>query len=109
MTAGSKYFIDHPPCLKPPSVSSLAPPGACTTPSRLMNSVISVFMDSRDVRGGSFSRQRLLDQHTRRYRAHHRLVALHVRGEFQAVDHLPGGMEARLLGTAIRIHEGPPQ
>jgi hypothetical protein len=29
-------------------VSSLAPPGACTTPSRLMNSVMSVFMGSPD-------------------------------------------------------------
>ena len=28
----------QPPCLKPPLVSSSAAPGACTTPSRLMNS-----------------------------------------------------------------------
>src|SRR3954470_22691550 len=102
MTAGSKYFIDQPPCLKPPSVSSLAPPGACTTPSRLMNSVISVFMIPLigEERNGSFSSQRLLDQRlelqtvlhqqTHRYCGHHRLVTLHVRGEFQAVDHLPG-------------------
>src|SRR3954470_3007919 len=38
ITSGSKYGPDQPPCAKPPSVSSSAPPGACTTPSRLMNS-----------------------------------------------------------------------
>ena len=37
MTSGSKYGIDQPPWAKPPSVSSSGPPGACTTPSRLMN------------------------------------------------------------------------
>src|SRR3954466_4133371 len=42
MTSGSKNGIDHPPCWKPPSVSSSRPPGACTTPSRLMNSLITI-------------------------------------------------------------------
>src|SRR5258705_6968664 len=44
ITSGSKYGIDHPPCSTPPSVSSSAPPGACTTPSRLMNSLITIRM-----------------------------------------------------------------
>src|SRR5688572_19229535 len=44
ITSGSKYGIDQPPCRKPPSVSSSAPPGACTTPSRLMNSLITIRM-----------------------------------------------------------------
>ena len=44
MTSGSKNGIDHPPCWKPPSVSSSAPPGACTTPSRLMNSLMTIRM-----------------------------------------------------------------
>src|SRR5688572_29898274 len=42
ITSGSKKGIDHPPCWKPPSVSSSLPPGACTTPSRLMNSLITI-------------------------------------------------------------------
>ena len=44
MISGSKYGIDHPPCWNPPSVSSSAPPGACTMPSRLMNSLITIRM-----------------------------------------------------------------
>src|SRR5256885_17224498 len=44
ITSGSKNGIDHPPWVKPPSVSSSGPPGACTTPSRLMNSLITIRM-----------------------------------------------------------------
>src|SRR6476661_1209756 len=40
----SKNGPDHPPCWNPPSVSSSAPPGACTMPSRLMNSLITIRM-----------------------------------------------------------------
>lgn len=29
----------HPPCTKPPSLSSSGAPGACATPSSVMNSV----------------------------------------------------------------------
>src|SRR3954465_8459120 len=47
MTSGSKNGIDQPPCWKPPSRSSSAPPGACTTPSRLMNSLITIRMPCR--------------------------------------------------------------
>ena len=42
MTSGSKYGIDQPPWRNPPLVSSSGPPGACTTPSRLMNSLITI-------------------------------------------------------------------
>src|SRR6478736_2693289 len=42
IVSGSKYGIDQPPCAKPPSVSSSGPPGACTTPSRLMNSLATI-------------------------------------------------------------------
>ena len=44
MTSGSKNRIDQPPWRNPPSVSSSGPPGACTTPSRLMNSLITIRM-----------------------------------------------------------------
>lgn len=44
MVSGSKDCIDHPPWANPPSVSSWGPPGACTTPSRLMNSLITMRM-----------------------------------------------------------------
>src|SRR5204862_6647703 len=44
MISGSKNGPDHPPCWNPPSVSSSAPPGACTMPSRLMNSLITIRM-----------------------------------------------------------------
>ncbi len=47
MTSGSKNGIDQPPCWNPPSVSSSRPPGACTTPSRLMNSLMTIRMGSR--------------------------------------------------------------
>src|SRR3954468_5464671 len=47
MTSGSKKGIDQPPCWNPPSRSSSAPPGACTTPSRLMNSLITIRMACR--------------------------------------------------------------
>src|SRR6266545_6117078 len=48
----------QPPCAKPPDVSSSVPPGACTTPSRLMNSFtitlrISVSFGSLDRSDGS--------------------------------------------------------
>ena len=43
-TSSSKYGCDQPPCAKPPSVSSCGPPGACTTPSKLMNSVMTMRM-----------------------------------------------------------------
>src|SRR5579872_3429376 len=39
MTSGSKNGIDQPPWRNPPLVSSSGPPGAWTTPSRLMNSL----------------------------------------------------------------------
>ena len=39
MTSGSKNGMDQPPWANPPSVSSSGPPGAWTTPSRLMNSL----------------------------------------------------------------------
>ena len=42
----SKNRCDQPPWAKPPSVSSSGPPGACTTPSRLMNSMITMRMAS---------------------------------------------------------------
>src|SRR4029077_2635773 len=51
MTSGSKYGIDHPPCAKPPSVSSSGPPGACTTPSRLMNSYTTTRIGRSSVSG----------------------------------------------------------
>ena len=41
-TSGSKNGCDQPPCAKPPSVSSSGPPGACTTPSTLMNSMTTI-------------------------------------------------------------------
>lgn len=41
-TSGSKKGCDQPPWAKPPSVSSSGPPGACTTPSKLMNSLITM-------------------------------------------------------------------
>src|SRR3954471_15439716 len=44
ITSGSKYGIDHPPWVNPPSVSSSAPPGAWTTPSRLMKSLTMMRM-----------------------------------------------------------------
>src|SRR5512133_1125963 len=36
--ASCQYGRVHPPCLKPPSVSSTSPPGAWITPSKVMNS-----------------------------------------------------------------------
>src|SRR4051794_8295060 len=50
MTSGSKYGIDQPPFVKPPSVSSSGPPGACITPSRLMNSLTMTFIARSFVR-----------------------------------------------------------
>src|SRR4051794_26044873 len=47
ITSGSKNGIDQPPCWNPPSRSSSAPPGACTTPSRLMNSLMTIRMPCR--------------------------------------------------------------
>src|ERR1700761_1453363 len=44
MVSGSKYGIDQPPWPNPPSVSSSGPPGACTTPSRLMKSLTTMRM-----------------------------------------------------------------
>src|SRR5689334_8329815 len=44
IVAGLKYGFDQPPCRNPPSVSSSGPPGACTPPSRLMNSLMMVRM-----------------------------------------------------------------
>src|SRR6266581_7616205 len=42
----------QPPCLKPPSVSSSGPPGACMTPSRVTNSLtMSWPMMSLRIRG----------------------------------------------------------
>jgi len=38
------YGIDQPPWLNPPVVSSAGPPGACTTPSRAMNSLTTIRM-----------------------------------------------------------------
>lgn len=43
-TSGSKNGCVQPPWANPPSVSSSGPPGACTTPSRLMNSQITMRM-----------------------------------------------------------------
>src|SRR5213596_3454023 len=37
--SSSSKGICQPPCLKPPSVSSSGPPGACMTPSRVTNSL----------------------------------------------------------------------
>src|SRR5438270_8031795 len=54
IVSGSKNGIDQPPCWKPPSVSSSRPPGAWTTPSRLMKSLITI----RIV--GSFSSRSLV-------------------------------------------------
>jgi len=42
ITSGSKNGCDQPPWAKPPSVSSSRPPGACTTPSKLMNSLTTM-------------------------------------------------------------------
>ena len=42
MVSGSKYGIDQPPWANPPSVSSPWPPGAWTTPSRLMKSLRTI-------------------------------------------------------------------
>src|SRR3954466_15042155 len=44
ITSGSKNLKDQPPWVNPPLVSSSAPPGACTTPSRLMNSLATTRM-----------------------------------------------------------------
>src|SRR5260221_9081753 len=44
ITSGSKNGCDQPPCANPPSGSSSTPPGACTTPSKLMNSMITMRM-----------------------------------------------------------------
>src|SRR5260221_2226860 len=40
----SEYGACHPPYAKPPLVSSCGPPGACMTPSRLMNSSAITFL-----------------------------------------------------------------
>src|SRR5215211_8911220 len=42
--SGSKNGADQPPCWNSPSVSSSGPPGACTTPSRLMKSLRMIRM-----------------------------------------------------------------
>ncbi|MGH4015659.1 MAG: hypothetical protein ACRDSL_17395 [Pseudonocardiaceae bacterium] len=58
MVCGSKYGIDQPPWVNPPSVSSSRPPGACTTPSKLMKSLrmICIATPSSDGPGGPVSR-----------------------------------------------------
>src|SRR6267378_3772958 len=40
----SKYPTDHPPYLKPPLGSSSGPPGACITPSSVMNDKTMSFL-----------------------------------------------------------------
>src|SRR5207245_6606452 len=40
----SKYGTDHPPYLKPPLSSSPGPPGACITPSSVMNDKTMSFL-----------------------------------------------------------------
>src|SRR2546422_8304636 len=40
----SKYPTDHPPYLKPPLSSSPGPPGACITPSSVMNDKTMSFL-----------------------------------------------------------------
>jgi energy-coupling factor transporter ATP-binding protein EcfA2 len=52
IASGSKYRMDHPPCSKPRSVSSFRPPGAWTTPSRLMKSLMTMRISAPCVRGG---------------------------------------------------------
>src|SRR5438876_9443497 len=42
----SKYPTDHPPYLKPPLSSSPGPPGACITPSSVMNDKTMSFLMS---------------------------------------------------------------
>src|ERR671932_303389 len=89
----------HPPCAKPPLASSSGPPGACETPSRLMNSltmirpteapsVVSVLRRSEraELIGGELDLERaeVLAQVLERQRARdreHRIRALHEPGQ----------------------------
>src|SRR3990172_13036887 len=43
-TTSSKYGALQPPYLKPPNVSSSGPPGACTTPSNVINDKTIIFL-----------------------------------------------------------------
>jgi hypothetical protein len=47
---GSEYGLVHPPCAKPPLVSSLGPPGAWMTPSRETNSSTFTFLMTEFLR-----------------------------------------------------------
>src|SRR3954451_8467482 len=52
IAVGSKYGADQPPWRKPPLVSSSGPPGACTTPSRLMNSLATMRIVTPSLHAG---------------------------------------------------------
>ena len=67
--SGSKNGIDQPPCWKPPSVSSSLPPGACTTPSRLMKSLRMIRMSRETMHAPSNSSQPAAPTRLRRHRA----------------------------------------
>src|SRR5581483_11533653 len=58
ITSGSKNGLDQPPWRNPPSVSSSTPPGACTTPSMLMNSVSTILIVGTTMVGGRIHRKR---------------------------------------------------
>src|SRR5581483_10095279 len=77
-----KYLAIHPPWAKPPSVSSVGAPGAWTTPSRLMNSVMGVLMGSPACGAPRLGFQELLQSCE-----HHRPV--------------PFGMLARSFGRVV--------
>src|SRR6266700_4194394 len=47
---GSECGLIHPPCAKPPLVSSSGPPGACMTPSRETNSSTLTFLMTEFLR-----------------------------------------------------------
>src|ERR1700692_827758 len=47
---GSECGLIHPPCAKPPLVSSSGPPGACMTPSREINSSTLTFLMTESFR-----------------------------------------------------------
>src|SRR5687768_2298173 len=68
-----QYGMVQPPCSKPPSRSSSFPPGACTTPSRVMNSetmsfrmTFSPYLDDDRGRAGSTSCMRFFREDGRR-------------------------------------------
>src|SRR5262245_15436911 len=92
------WGTSQPPCPKPPSVSSLGPPGACMTPSSVTNSLTTSFTGTSSSACPFQDDERRAAGSTRREALPERL--LHQRGDLGRVRPDPdaAGLERLLLG-----------